>query len=151
MAKEPQTVKDYASLGYEKLHKELLKMVEQAERSTVRFNTDKQLRLLPALTAMKSLVAQPGRRFLVAGQPGWEDECRSLGLTAEQVRQWKKRTASDMSIGALLGEEKSQPKKCAPAMTQEYRRMVMLAKAVVDGEEAKAEKIAQAIVEEYGV
>ena len=151
MAKEPQTVKDYASLGYDKLHRELLKMVQQAERSTIWFNSDKQLRLLPALTAMKSLVAQPGRRFLVAGQPGWEDECRSLGLTAEQVRQWRKRTASDMSIGVLLGEEKNRPKKRSPALTQEYRRMVMLAKAVVDGEEAKAEKIAQAIVEEYGV
>ena len=151
MAKEPQTVKDYASLGYDKLHRELLKMVQQAERSTIWFNSDKQLRLLPALTAMKSLVAQPGRRFLVAGQPGWEDECRSLGLTAEQVRQWRKRTASDMSIGVLLGEERNGPKKRVPAITQEYRRMVMLAKAVVDGEEAKAEKIAQAIVEEYGV
>ena len=39
----------------------------------------------------------------------------------------------------------------APALTQEYRRMVMLAKAVVDGDDAKAEKIAQAIVEEYGI
>jgi len=79
MAKEPQTVKDYASLGYDKLHRELLKMVQQAERSTIWFNSDKQLRLLPALTAMKSLVAQPGRRFLVAGQPGWEDESGSGG------------------------------------------------------------------------
>jgi len=151
MAKEPMTVKEYASFGYAKLHKELSKMVLEAERTTVRFNTDKQLRLLPALTAMKGLVAQPGRRYLVAGQPGWEDECRSLGLTAEQVRQWRKRTASDMSLGVLLGEEKNPPKKRAPALTQEYRRMVMLAKAVVDGEEAKADKIAQAIVEEYGV
>jgi hypothetical protein len=151
MAKVPQTVRDYASIGYDKLHKELLKMVQEAERTTVQFNTDKQLRLLPALTAMKSLVAQPGRRFLVAGQPGWEDECRLLGLSAEQVRQWKKRTASDMSIGTLLGEEKNATKKRAPALTQEYRRMAMLAKAVVDGEEAKAEKIAQAIVEEYGI
>jgi hypothetical protein len=151
MVKEPLTVKNFASFGYDKLHKALLKMVQEAERTTVQFNTDKQLRLLPALTAMKGLVAQPGRRFLVAGQPGWEDECRSLGLTAEQVRQWKKRTASDMSIGVLLGEEKNPPKRRAPAVTQEYRRMVMLAKAVVDGEEAKAEKIAQAIVEEYGI
>ena len=151
MAKEPLTVKDYSGLGYDKLHKEILKMVQQAEHATVRFNTDKQLRLLPALTAMKGLVAQPGRRFVVTGQPGWEDECRSLGLTAEQVRQWKKRTASDMSIRVLLGEEKDAPKKRAPALTQEYRRMVMLAKAVVDGDEAKAEKIAQAIVEEYGI
>src|ERR1017187_4387451 len=87
MAKEPLTVKDYASLGYDKLHKEILKMVQQAEHATVWFNTDKQLRLLPALTALKGLVAQPGRRFVVTGQPGWEDECRSLGLTAEQVRQ----------------------------------------------------------------
>src|ERR1035441_5577125 len=144
MAKEPLTVKGYSSLGYDKLHKEILKMVQQAEHATVWFNTDKQLRLLPALTALKSLVAQPGRRFLVAGQPGWEDECRSLGLTAEQIRQWKKRTASEMSIGALLGEEKNAPKKRAPALTQEYRRMVMLAQAVVNGDEDKAEKIAQA-------
>ena len=151
MAKEPRTVKNYASFGYAKLHKELLKMVQEAEHTTVQFNSDKQLRLLPALTAMKSLVAQPGRRFVITGQPGWEDECRSLGLTAEQVRQWRKRTASDMSIGVLLGEQKSPSKKRAPALTQEYRRMAMLAKAVVDGEEAKAEKIAQAIVEEYGI
>jgi hypothetical protein len=151
MAKEPLTVKDYASLGYVKLHKEILTMVQEAERTTAQFNTDKQLCLLPALTAMKSLVAQPGRRFVVAGQPCWEDECRSLGLTAEQVRQWKKRTASETDIRALLGEEKNPPKQRAPALSQEYRRMVMLAQAVVNGDEAKAEKIAQAIVEEYGV
>jgi len=151
MAKEPLTVKDFASLGYERLHREILKMVQQAERMSTCFNEDKQLRLLPALTAMKSLVAQPGRRFVITGQPGWEDECRSLGLTAEQVRQWRKRTDSDLSIGALLGEEKNPPKKRAPALTQEYRRMVMLAKAVADGDDKKAEKLAEAIIEEYGI
>jgi hypothetical protein len=94
------TVKQYEELGYEKLHRRLVSMIAESNRMVVWFNQAKQLRLLPALTAMNKLVARPGRRFVVAGQASWEDECRSLGLNPATVRQWKKRTAAEMDLGS---------------------------------------------------
>jgi len=148
----PLSVEEYIALGYEKLHSKLKTMIAQANRMATWFNVDKQLRLLPALMAMKSLVAQPGRRFPKEGQPSFEEECRLLGLSAEQVRQWKHRTATETDIRALLGEEGNKPRSRAiPAPTAEYHKLMMLTKAVLDGDDRKAEKLAQAIAEEYGV
>jgi hypothetical protein len=58
-------------------------------------NTDKRERLWPALSAMKSLVSQPGRRYAREGFPNWEEECDSLGINPATVRQWKRRTEAE--------------------------------------------------------
>jgi hypothetical protein len=143
-------MKQFQELGYEQLHAELKKMINQAQRMTVWFNQDKQIRLLPALAAMKSLVAQPGRRFK-AGEPDWEEECRLLGISAEQVRQWKHRTASEKDIRHLLGEEPTPRHPASVAPTVEFHRLMMLTKAIIEGDEIKAEKLAHAFAEEYGI
>jgi hypothetical protein len=98
-------VKQYRDMGYEKLHLELKRLLSQGEDKTawilgrdykgppiVWFNEDKRLQLLPALEAIKKLVAQPGRRSQTAGLPCWEEECRLLGIKAATVRKWKQRS-----------------------------------------------------------
>lgn len=149
------TVKQYAEMGYDKLHRELLRMIREAERTVVQFNQSKQIQMLPALTAMKTLVAKPGRRFVVPGQPGWEEECRSLGIDPATVRQWKKRTGTEMDIRALLGES-SEPKKKEAAVLDEartltYHRLVKLTKLILNGKDDEAEKMAHSIADEYGI
>jgi hypothetical protein len=98
MGKEPLTHKQFKELGYDKLHSELKKMLAQARRMTLWFNAAERRNLLPALFAMKELVAQPGRREPDPSKPNWEDECRLLGITPEVVRQWKSRTAAETDI-----------------------------------------------------
>src|SRR5215831_18586765 len=69
---------------------------------------------LPALQAMHDKVAQPGRRGEPNSErPNWEDECRSLGLTPEIVRQWKRRTQADTDIRHLLGGRAEEARQSA--------------------------------------
>ena len=106
----PATVqKRSADLGYTRLHAELKRMLSQAERITEMFNAGSRLRLLPALYAMRDLTAAPGQRSdLEPDRPSWESECRALGITAEQVRQWKHRTVAETDIRHLVGEERAR-------------------------------------------
>src|SRR5215475_15112552 len=55
---------------------------------------------------MHDKVAQPGRRCEPNPRtPTWEEECRSLGITPELVRQWRRRIQAEFDIRHLLGEE----------------------------------------------
>jgi hypothetical protein len=100
---------------------------------------------------MKDLVAQPGRREPDPNKPNWADECLRLGITPEQVRQWKSRTGAENDISYLLGRE--QPKAPAGGTDTKDKRALKylqrLTKAVIDGDEVEAERIASAAAEIY--
>jgi hypothetical protein len=146
---EQRTQKQFKELGYDKLHRELQRMLAQAQRMTVWFNAAERLNLLPALFAMKEIVQQPGRREPDPNSPNWEDECRLLGITSDMVRQWKCRTAAETDIRHMLGEA---PKKgpAAPSNVQAKKHLEALARAVLDGQEERAERLANAFAEIYG-
>jgi hypothetical protein len=147
------TYKQFKELGYARLHKELLKMISQSRRLMTWFDAGERLNMLPALLAMKDLVAQPGRREPDPSKPNWEDECRILGITPEVVRQWKKRTAAETDIRTIVGEKpKAQSAKddAAARAAQAMKRLQALVEAVVEGDEARAEKLAYAYAQIYG-
>ena len=150
--KAPLSQKQYAELGYARLHAELKWMLAQAERITKMFNAGSRHRLLPALYAMRELTAAPGQRSdIEPDQPSWESECRLLGITAEQVRQWKCRTAAETDIRHLVGEERAQRAKNAePSNARALAHLARLTAAVLDGNEVEAEKLAAAYQEIYG-
>ena len=150
---ERRTVEQFKALGYDKLHKELVRMIGQSKRIAVWFDEGERTHLLPALVAMRDLVAQPGRREPDPDKPSWQEECLRLGITPELVRQWKTRTASEQQIRRMLGEE---PKVSARGAGREdvvklKRHLEALAQAVLDGQEEKAEALAQAAADEYAV
>jgi hypothetical protein len=147
---EKLSQKQFKELGYEKLHRAVQKMLAQAQRMTIWFNAAERLNLLPALFAMKELVAQPGRREPDPNKPNWEDECRLLEITPEMVRQWKCRTAAETDIRHLLGEEPKKGQPTAPSDAQAKKYLEALTKAVLDGEDERAEKLANAFAEIYG-
>ena len=102
---------------------------------------------LPALQAMHDKVAQPGRRGEPNSErPNWEDECRSLGLTPEIVRQWKRRTQADTDIRHLLGEEPKKPGKGATEDRNALaaKHLEQICRAVLNGDDILAEKLASA-------
>jgi hypothetical protein len=149
--KAPLSQKQYAELGYTKLHAELKRMLAQAERITKMFNAGSRHRLLPALYAMRELTAAPGQRSDIEPRPSWESECRLLGITAEQVRQWKHRTAAETDIRHLVGEERAlREKNTAPSNARALAHLARLTAAVLDGNEVEAEKLAMAYQEVYG-
>jgi hypothetical protein len=63
------TVKQYQEMGYERLHKELKWLVDHSKRDMIWLNKERQMRMLPALMAMKVLVTAPGCRFPTPGLP----------------------------------------------------------------------------------
>lgn len=148
----PLSQKQYAELGYTKLHAQLKRMLAQAERITKMFNAGSRLRLLPALYAMRELTAAPGQRSdIEPDRPSWERECRLLGITAEQVRQWKHRTAAETDIRHLVGEERALREKInQPSNARAREHLARLATAVLNGDEIEAEKLAAAYSEIYG-
>jgi len=147
----PLSQKQYAELGYAKLHAELKRMLSQAERITTMFNAGSRLRLLPALYAMRELVAAPGQRSdIEPDRPSWERECRLLGITAEQVRQWKHRTAAETDIRHLVGEERARNAAPSTSNARALEHLARLATAVLNGDEIEAEKLAAAYAEIYG-
>lgn len=147
-------VSSYKAKGYERLHAELVEMFQQAESVMQQFNEDKKLKLLPALAAMQSLTAQPGQRVHDPNMPNWSDECGMLGITPEQVRQWKSRTASEADIREILGEEKRRRKKKKPDDEEKLRRALKaalrLAKLVVNQKVVEAHDVAKAILDQFG-
>jgi hypothetical protein len=149
--KAPLSQKQYVGLGYARLHAELKRMLAQAERITKMFNAGSRHRLLPALYAMRELTAAPGQRSdIEPDKPTWESECRLLGITAEQVRQWKHRTAAETDIRQLVGEERALRAKTEPSNARALEHLARLTAAVLDGNEVEAEKLAMAYQEVYG-
>jgi hypothetical protein len=143
------TYKEFKEMGYERLHRELKKMLAQAERMTKWFNAAERINLLPALQAMHDLVAKPGQREPDPTKPNWEDECRLLGITPEQVRQWKSRTASETDIRHLLGERPKEPGAPPESISHIKRHLEDLARAVLDGNDDRAERLAAMAAEMY--
>ena len=92
------TYKQFADMSYQEQHRTLKEMLGQAQRLSVWFNAVERVNLLPALQAMHDKVPQPGRREPNPDQSTWEQECRSLGIEPEQVRQWKRRTQAYTDI-----------------------------------------------------
>jgi hypothetical protein len=151
--RDVKTYKQYADMPYLELHNELRRMLQQAQRLSIWFNAEERLNLLPALQAMHDMVAQPGRRTdrRESTDPTWEDECRSLGITPELVRQWKRRTQADTDIRHLLGEEPSRPgERGAASNAQAVQHLQAICTAVLRGDDLKAERLAAAFAERYG-
>jgi len=144
------TYEEYKALGYDKLHRELKKIIAQSQRVIVWFNEGERASLLPALQAMKDLVAQPGRRDPDPNKPNWADECMKLGITPEQIRQWKTRTGAESDISYLLGKQpKAASVSASGADKIALKYLVRLTKAVINGDEVEAERVASAVAELY--
>jgi hypothetical protein len=139
-------------MGYKKLHKHLISMLNQAHRISRWFNAAERLDLLPALMAMRDLTAQPGRRDPESNPiPDWNEECHLLDINANVVRQWKHRTATDSDLRSVLGEEPSRPgKRSGSGDADAIRHLQRLVKFVVEGKEEEAERLALALAERYG-
>ena len=146
-----KTKKEFSEMSYAELHRELKRMLGQAKRMTIWFNAVERVNLLPALMAMKEKVAQPGRREPDPTKPNWEDECRSLGITPEMVRQWKTRTQVETDIRHLLGEEPSKSGRHTPdPNARAMKHLADICKAVLTGDEMRAEQLAASFAERYG-
>jgi len=141
---------EFYAMGYAKLHRELLKMISRSRRLMMLFDAGERVNLLPALMAMRDIVAQPGRREIDPSKPNWDDECRILGITPEVVRQWKRRTAAEADIRKLIGEKPAKPGAKDVSTAQALKHLRSLVEAVVEGDDVTAEKIALACVEIYG-
>ena len=153
--KDVPTYKQYADMSYQELHRELKHMLGRAQHLSVQFEAVERVNLLPALQAMHDKVAQPGRR----GEPNprtptWEEECRSLGITPELVRQWRRRIQAEFDIRHLLGEEPNKPGKrvedknaLAAKHLQQLCRLVLSDR---EGDDVRAEQLAAALAERYG-
>jgi hypothetical protein len=100
---------------------------------------------------MHEKVAQPGRRTPDPNQPNWEDECRSLGITPELVRQWKRRTQAETDIRHLLGKEDQRPgkKTSSEVNAQALKDLERICRTVLGGDEIVAEQMALALAERY--
>ena len=86
----------YYKMDYDTLHKLLVKLLEETKQRHISLSITRAMHLLPALDAMRSMVAKPGRRSDTTGEVGgWQDECHLLGLTAEQVRKWRQLSAAE--------------------------------------------------------
>ena len=153
MGDKPLSYGEYKALGYERLHKQLKKMLAQTHRISRWFDAGERLNLLPALMAMRDLTAKPERREPNSSTvPDWTEECYLLGISANVVRQWKHRTAAETDIRHLLGEETSIPKSGGGTNTNSdaVKHLQRLVQAVVNGSEKEAERLALAIAERYG-
>jgi hypothetical protein len=150
--KEVLAYKQFAEMSYDHLHHKLKEMIERAQRLSVVFNAVERVNLLPALQAMHDKVAQPGRRERDPNQPTWDDECRSLGIAPEQVRQWRRRTQAETDIRHPLGEERNPPpgKRAEDRNAQAAKHLAQLCTLVLNGEEEQAERLAAALAERYG-
>jgi hypothetical protein len=150
--KEVLAYKQFADMSYQGLHRKLKEMIERAQQLSVSINAVARVNLLPALQAMHDKVAQPGRRERNPNQPTWDDECRMLGITPEQVRQWKRRTQTDTDIRHLLGEMPNKPGKgkSEDRIALAAKHLEMICKSVLDGDEKRAEQLAMAFAERHG-
>jgi hypothetical protein len=127
-------------------------MLNQAHRISRWFNAAERLDLLPALMAMRDLTAQPGRRDPESKSlPDWNEECYSLGINANVVRQWKHRTATDTDLSNMLGEEPRRPgKRSSSVEADALKHLQRLVQVVIDGKEEEAERLALALADRYG-
>ncbi|WP_162601761.1 hypothetical protein [Occallatibacter savannae] len=147
-ALEQISTADFESLGYERLHDLLLYLIRGCQNTTFVYDAATRRALLPALTAMKRLTTQPGRR--IPDQiPSYEEECILLGLSAALVRKWKRKTATDLDLRFLLGEKPLQPRTKTQIPSVEYRRLKLLVESVISGDLRRVEELAHRWHEEY--
>jgi len=149
----PLSYAECKALGYQKLHKQLVKMIAQTQRISRWFDAGERLNLLPALMAMRDLTAKPGRREPgISPVPDWTEECSLLGISANVVRQWKHRTAAETDIRNLLGEEPTTPKRAGGGTgnADAVKHLQRLVRAILNSSEDDAERLALAIAERYG-
>ena len=127
-------------------------MIGQAQRLSVLFNGVERVNLLPALQAMHDKVAQPGKRGEPdPNKPTWEEECRTLGITPELVRQWKRRTQTETDIRHLLGDKPNKPgKRVEEKNAMAAKHLQQLCDLVLNGDEIHAEQFALGVAERYG-
>ena len=149
--KEVLSYKQLMAMSYEDLLRKAKDMLGQERRLMTWFNASARLSLLPILQALHDKVAQPGKRGEPDPRnPNWEQVCRLLGVTPEQVRQWKRRTQTDTDIRHLLGEERPRPGKREDNNGQAKQHLARLCTLVLSGDDIRAEQYAAAIVERYG-
>lgn len=148
------TVQQCEAMGYKALHKLLVEVLARECRVIRWFNKTAQFDLLPALAAMKNLVAKPGGRTdlnpLDGETPNWEMECELLGISSAMVRKWKHRTSSETDIRHLVGEVPRTPTRNGDWQGKYLTAMKHLKTIVVlieEGKFEKAEDTAYAIAE----
>jgi hypothetical protein len=138
-------------MSYEELYRVLREKFRQAQRISLWFGELERAGVLVALQAMHDKVAQPGRRIPDPNQPNWEDVCRSLGITPNLVRVWRCRTQANTDIRHLLGEQPPKSgEKQADGASEVRRHLADLCKAVLYGEDERAERMAMSLAERYG-
>ena len=137
---------DYEAMSYERLHKLLVRLLDETQEKHVNLSLTRAVLLLPALDAMRRKVANPGKRSDITGEVGgWQDECHLLGLTAEQVRKWRQLSASEDMILEMLGEEKARKK---PKPKSKNTLLAMLAVKMAKAYEAHRTKEVESVVAE---
>ena len=152
----PPTYDEYKEMGRIKLRREVKNMLAQQARIMALFNKHSRAKLLIAMQALHDIAAQPGKREHDPDNPNWEGECELLGITPELFRQWKHRTQSETDMRILAGEQKKlHPKAKLEADTQAElatakRFVEKLSRAVIEGKEEEAERVASAAAEHYG-
>lgn len=139
---------DYYAMSYDRLHNLLVKLLEETKQKHINLSLTRAKHLLPALDAMRRMVAKPGRRTDITDEVGgWQDECHLLGLTAEQVRKWRQLSASEDMILEMLGDEKEKkkrkPKSKVPLLAM---LAVKLAKAYEAGRTKEVESVVAQIL-----
>jgi hypothetical protein len=151
---QPKSVEEYKEMGYEALHKEVAGMISLAQRLVTWRGRAEHFGLLPALTALQQLTAQPGRRIPIPGVPSWREECELLGITAEVVRQWRSRTQSEKDMRMMLGEQVFKRPKHNPLDAKlTEQQLYKLVTSILNDEEIDPEsqyyRIALAIAEDH--
>ena len=140
-------------MGQERLTIEVRRILGQSRRLVIWCKKAEQLDLLPALVALKELSTCPGRREVDPEKPGWQEVCRSLGISAEMVRQWRLRTQSEHDIRTLLGETENVPRKKTlevPLDVPKFKKAVgRLVQFVLDAEFDEADRAAMDLAELY--
>ena len=140
----------YRKMTYEEFHRYLVTQLDIHKRAGLERALHLRQNVLPALAAMKEMTAKPGaRKDIKSGEVGWQDECYLLEISAELVRKWKQKTASEAEILALLEEPKKKKKEAKPKSNAAMVRMlaVKLAKAVCSENNADAIRLALEILE----
>jgi hypothetical protein len=145
----PETpISRFLSMGYDGLHKELIRLLDAARETSISFAAMTQLEILPAIEALRELTAQPGRRVPDPSRPSFSDALYSLGLTPEVVRTWRRRTAADEAIQDILlpGGKKPNGKAAQRAkQTTAVKHLARLVETVLSGDESRAERLAMAL------
>jgi hypothetical protein len=140
-------------MGYDRLHAELVRLLDAARETSISFAAMTQLEILPAIEALRELTAQPGRRIPDPNKPSFSDALYSLGLTPEVVRTWRRRTAADEAIQDILALGGKKPNGKAAQRAKQataVKHLARLVETVLSGDESRAERLAMALNDLYG-